>query len=343
MVCGVVMDGSLTDRERLILSVAASHFGRDVVAIEALKPSPFSSMRVHFSDETIIASQRRSFRRTHLEALVLEQLSPVCDDVPTYLGMSDGVMFQSDIGGIRLDQEVLANEHDDQLELAAEACASIFRFQAAARQTGVVGLVPKIGTTLDWMENLVGSVDALQLFSSGISTDFDYQAVADLLTVSSYEFVKWHCRPSYAVICNDGFLRWNGFELSGARHGAEDIAWLLGDESWPLDPEDLIQVLQDTFDGSSAASYDEYMEYLAVYTTLHCVQRFKLIIRDAQEHGWHSEMTDNKKEHPGVEPAFARQLCRAGAFFSERSNLTRSLTANFEQTARVIAEIGVSE
>ncbi len=333
------MDGAMTDRVRLISGIAASHFGKDVVEVKALKDSPFSSVRIQFSDETVIASQRRSFRRTHLEALILEQLSPVCDDVPTYLGMTDGILFQTDLGGIRLDEEVSSHERVDQLELAAEACASIFRFQAAARQTGVGRLVPKIGTTQEWMENLVCSVDALQLFSSGIPDSFDYQAIADKMTVSQWEFVKWHCRPSYAVICDDGFLRWNGFELSGARHGAEDLAWLLGDESWPLAPEDLIKVVQDTYDQTSEVAFDDYFEYLAIYTTLHCVQRFKLIIKDAQENGWHREMDNSRKEHPGVDPVFAHQLCQVGAFMSDQSKLTRALVPNFELTARTIGTI----
>ncbi|MBT8153964.1 hypothetical protein KMP13_08645 [Epibacterium ulvae] len=336
------MDGSVTDRVRLISGLAASHFGKDVVAVTPLKDSPFSSVRIQFSDEAVIASQRRSFRRTHLEALVLEQLSPVCDDVPAYLGMTDGILFQSDLGGIRLDKEVMGHDRADQLELAAEACASIFRFQAAARQTGVGRLVPKIGTTQEWMENLVCSVDALQLFSSGIPDSFDYQAVADKMTVTHWAFVKWHCRPSYAVICDDGFLRWNGFELSGTRHGAEDLAWLLGDESWPLAPEDLIQVVKDTYDQTSGVPFDDYAEYLAIYTALHCVQRFKLIIMDAQEHGWHCEMENTHKEHPGVDPVFASQLCQVGAFMADRSQLTRALVPNFELTARTIGTISGS-
>lgn len=333
------MDATLTDRERVIVGVAASHFGRDVTGVETLKDSPYSSMRIEFSNESVIATQRRNFRRTHLEGLILEQLAPVCDDIPRFLGMADGVLFQSDLGGTRLSDEVLEHDREDQLDLAAEACASIFRFQSAARQTGLSGLVPKIGTTQEWMENLVCSVDSLQLFSRGIPESFDYQAVADLMTVSDWSFVKWHCRPSYAIICEDGFLRWNGFELSGARHGAEDLAWLLGDESWPLTPEDMIDIVKQTYSNTAAVSFDDYMEYLSVYTTLHCVQRFKLIIRDAQENGWHSAKKDAKKEHPGMDPAFAKQLCQVGAFFSARSRFTQALTPNFEQTARTISAI----
>lgn len=337
------MDGSLNDRERMIMGIAASHFGKDVIRVEALKQSPHSSMRVWFSDGSVIASQRHNYRRTHLEAMVLEQLSPICDDVPTFLGLSDGFLFQSDIGHARLGDEILEHDAADRIELAAEACASIFRIQSAARQSGVVQLVPKIGTSQEWMENLVGSVDALQLFSGGIPDSFDFQAVADRLTVQKWDFVKWHCRPSYAVISDDGFLRWNGFDLSGSRHGAEDLAWLIGDEEWPIAPHDMLDIVKQTFDPHNGIDWDQYHEYLAVYTTLHCVQRFKLIIRGAQEHGWYCDQSMARKDSPGVDPNFARQLCQVGAFFADQSKLTQPLVRNFERTSFVIDAINQSD
>lgn len=336
------MDGALSERERVVMGTAASHFGRDVVSVEPLNSTAFSSFRVRFSNEAVIATQRRNFRSTHLEAMILEQMSPLCDDMPRYLGMTDGILFQSDLGGTRLDIEVLDHEPADQIELAAEACASIFRIQSAARQSGVVGMVPKIGTTQEWMENLVGSVDALQLFSRGIPENFDYQAVADKMVVSKRGFVKWHCRPNYAIICDDGFLRWNGFEMSGARHGAEDLAWLMGDERWPLEPDDMMQIVRDTFDPNGNDPLEQYIDYLSVYTALHCVQRFKIIVRDAQENGWHSKNVDNRKENPGVDTVQAKHLCEVGAFFADRCKLTRDLVPNFEQTARAISAIGAS-
>lgn len=337
------MDGTLNDRERLIMSVAASHFGKDVVGLDVLKQSPFSSLRVHFSDETVIATQRRNFRRTNLEGLILQQIAPVCDDVPAFLGMSDGILFQSDIGGTRLGDEVRAHEVADQLDLAAEACASIFRYQSAARQTGLLSLLPKLGTSQDWMEDIVGSVDALQLFSVGIPDGFDYQALADLLTVSHWEFVKWHCRPNYAIICDDGFLRWNSFELSGLRHGAEDLAWLIGDETWPIEPEDMLDVVRDGFAAVSSGSLDRFLEYLSVYTTLHCAQRFKHMTHVAQDFGWYGQDVHARKEDPEIHPESARRLCYVGAYFADRSELTRALVPHFEQTGRALAAIAGSD
>ncbi len=333
------MDGDQASRERLIVGAAVSHFGREPREVIQLEGTAFSSYRICFDGETVIATQRKSFRRTNLEAMILQHLSPICDDVPQYLGVLDGVLFQSDLGANRLHGLIGDHCLEDQVELTAEACAAIFRYQSAARQSGLVNLVPVIGQSQDWLNNLVSSVDTLQLFSLGIPDSFNYHAVAEFLQGVGHNFVKWNCRPQYAVVCDDGFLRWHGFELSGARHGAEDFAWLFGDESWVLDPRHMIAVTKETFDKSYGLALPDFLDFLSVYTTMHCALRFNLIIREAQENGWDCENEGRRKEHPGISPAYAKQLCAVGAFFAERNKLTRALVPNFEQTARVIAAI----
>ena len=138
----MLFDTDLGNRERFIIGVAIAHFGLEPVDVQALKPSPFTSLRLTFKDRTVIATQRKNFRRTHLEAIVLEQLSKSCDDVPSYYGMLDGVMFQSDLGDNQLVRLVHEVDSEDYLDLAAEACASIFRIQNAARQCSLTHSLP---------------------------------------------------------------------------------------------------------------------------------------------------------------------------------------------------------
>lgn len=333
------MDGDQIGRERLIVGAAISHFGKEPLEVVRIKDSAYSSLRIVFEDETVVATQRKSFRRTNLETMILQHLSPLCDDVPQFLGITDGVLFQSDLGSNRLNTLIAEHDLEDQIELTAEACAAIFRYQSAARACGLPAMLPVIGQSEEWLQNLVGSVDGLQLFSAGIPEGFDYHSVAEFLQGGGQNFVKWNCRPEYAVICDDGFLRWHGFELSGARHGAEDFAWFLGDESWALDPKHMIGIVKETFDTAYGITLPDFLDYLSVYTTLHCALRFKLIVRDAQSYGWHGETAGQRKEHPGVNPAIAKQLCNVGAFFAERNKLTRALAPNFAQAARVIAAL----
>ena len=186
------------------------------------------------------------------------------------------------------------------------------------------------------------SIDALQLFSRGIPDNFDYQSLAEFVVAQPRNFVKWNTRPGYAVVCNDGFLRWHGFELSGVRHGAEDLAWFIGDETWPLNPQQMIEVVSDTFDSDCGNTLDDYLEYLSVYTTLHCVQRLKSILREVQNNGWRDLQNARRKDQPGVDPNFALQLCKVGAFFADRSKLTKQVVANFEQSVDVIATIAAT-
>ncbi len=144
------------------------------------------------------------------------------------------------------------------------------------------------------------------------------------------QFVKWDCRSGNAALDAADKLRWFDFEYSGLRHGAEDFAWLIGDEAWPLAPEMMLAVMVDGYDTATCEALDSYLDYLSVYTTLHCVQRFKLIVKEANKRGWLTKAKVRKYDDAGVHPEFAAQICRVGAFFAERNPLTAPLVRNFE-------------
>ena len=180
-----VADGSFDDRMAYITAKAQETLGEAPQDITTPGGKSRSSIRLHFKDWSAIATLRQNFRRTHLEAHVLEQLAPYCDDIPRVLGVNDDVLFQSDTGDIRLSEEVMMHEEADQVELAAEACAGIFRIHAAARQTGLAEMMPHLGSNREWIMNLVGSVDALQAYSMGISKEFDFVAVAERMDPGS--------------------------------------------------------------------------------------------------------------------------------------------------------------
>ena len=317
-------------RLQRILACAERYFGAPVEKVTAPGGEGRSSYRLHFRDRDVIATLRPNFRRTHLEAHVLNTLSQHCDDLPRCLGVEGEIMFQSDVGTRRLNMEIIRRGARAKADLAAEAVAAIFRIQAAARGTGLTEMMPHLGVNADWVESFVSGVEALEPYSGGISRHFDHAAACAAIGRPARQFVKWDCRSGNAALDAEDKLRWFDFEYSGIRHGAEDFAWLIGDEAWPLPPATMLDIVAEAYAPNSGEAKDDYLEYLAIYTTFHCVQRLNLIVKEANKRGWLSKTRVRKYDDAGVHPDFAAQLCRVGAFCSDRSALTAPLVRNFE-------------
>ncbi|WP_240336721.1 hypothetical protein [Tropicibacter sp. Alg240-R139] len=327
------------DRMKRIVETAEDHFGRAVLKVTAPGGEGRSSFRLHFDDMDVIATYRPNFRRTHLEAHVLEELRTYCDDTPEVLGVVGEIMFQSDVGRRRLNQEIMRHDGAGQLDLAAQAVSSIFRYQSASRKSDLHEMMPHLGTNKNWIDNVVSAVDALQPYSTGIPSDFDGTAAREAVSSPGRQFVKWDCRSGNAAIGKDGKLRWFDFEYAGLRHGAEDFAWLIGDEAWPIAPDQMVDVMIDCFDPECGHTIEAYLEFLSVYLTFHCVQRFKLIVKEAKKRGWLSKQRVRKYDDAGVHPEFAAQICQVGAYFSAQAKVTAPLTRNFEGARDSFLEI----
>ncbi|MBE1282099.1 MAG: hypothetical protein GJ676_02190 [Rhodobacteraceae bacterium] len=323
----------------LIVEYAEDHFGREVQKVTAPGGEGRSSFRLHFDDRDVIATLRPNFRRTHLEAHVLDALGQHCSDLPRVLGVVDEVLFQSDVGQRRLNQEIVRCNPDQQMTLAHEAVAGIFRIQSAARKTDLHSMMPHLGNNRDWVENIVRAVDALEPYSRGIPDGFDRAAACEAVAQPGRQFVKWDCRSGNAAIGQDERLRWFDFEYSGLRHGAEDFAWLIGDEAWPIEPDKMVDVMIDAFDPDCGHEIEPYLEYLSVYLTLHCVQRFKLIVKEAKKRGWLSKAKVRKYDDAGVHPEFAMQICKVGRYFAAQSRITAPLVRNFDEAMKTFKDI----
>lgn len=333
------MNKTLRRHDRL-RAAAEAHFRMPVREITAPGGSSRASIRLHFEDKTVIASHRPNFRRTHLEAFILQRLQPHCDDLPICYGVAGDIMFQSDVGARRLNQEIHAHGRVEQLSLAEEAVQAIFRIHAAARRTDLHEKLPHLGNNPDWLRNFVDGVDVFTpLLETGVPESYPREALADYLDQPKRQFVKWDCRSGNAALDEDDRLRWFDFEYAGLRHGAEDLAWLLGDESWPLDGQAMLEIVEEAFDPDCGHDFDDYLAYLAIYTTLHCVQRLTLILREVQRRGWRAQETIVERDDVGRHPVFAAHLCRVGAFFAERQPATAMLIPCFEAAEARFAQI----
>lgn len=330
----------VTDNDRVarIAARAEARFGRPVRDVTAPGGADRSSLRLHFDDGTIIATVRPTLRHTRHEAMVLERLRARCADLPDMLGLDGDILFQSDVGDLRLNVAVAHHDRGGRIDLAAQAVAGLFRLHRAARDTDIGKLVPALGGDRRWIDHLVQSVEVLQPVSGGISPRFDRGAACEALSGQDRQFVKWDSRSGNAALDGHGRLRWFDFESSGRRHGAEDFAWLIGDETWPVAPDDMVDVMIDGFDHGAGRDLASYLEYLSVYVTLHAVQRFRLIRSEAALRGWLPRQRVRELDDAGVHPDFVRQILRVGGYFSAQSPITAPLTANFEAALKSFRE-----
>jgi hypothetical protein len=311
-----------------IIETAEAFFGQPLKGISAPGGESRSSFRLDIAGRSVIATLRPNFRRTHLEAYVLKELGAHCDDLPECLGVSGEVMFQADVGSRRLNVHIATLDTAGQLDMSAQAISALFRIHAAARKTSLHEIMPHLGATEEWVRSFIGGIDNLTELTGGISRSFDRDAACAAVAITGQQFVKWDCRSGNAAVGDDDRLRWFDFEYAGMRHGAEDFAWLLGDEAWPVTPDRMIDVMIDCYDTGSGIPMDEYLHYLAIYMTFHATQRLNLAMREANKRGWASQRHIRKYDDAGRNPEFAAHIAEVAAYFSDQTTLTAPLTRN---------------
>ncbi len=316
-----------------IRAAAEEFFGERVLSLTAPGGEGRASLRLHMESRDVIGTQRPNFRRTHLEAHVLTELGRHCDDQPRCLGVVGDILFQSDVGKRRLNLEIASAKTRSRIDLADDAVSAIFRIHSAARKTDLQQMMPHLGVNRDWISTLVNAASVLEPFGPGISRSYDRNRAANSIAFEGRQFVKWDCRSGNAALDDTGKLRWFDFEYAGLRHGAEDFAWLIGDEAWPINGQMMLDLVDDNFDADCGHSRRDYFEYLSAYVALHCVQRIKLVLSEVGKHGWKSKARVRSRDDAGVHPEFLAHVARVGGFFADRAPSTAALVRNFDATA----------
>tara|TARA_R110002094_G_scaffold120569_5_gene115421 strand:- start:416 stop:1447 length:1032 start_codon:yes stop_codon:yes gene_type:complete len=310
-----------------------------VLDIKTPGGSARASCRVVLRDRTVIATSRPNFRRTHVEARVLKNLSAICPHVPKFIALQDNVLLQSDVGGKRLSETVHATNPGRRKDLAADAVDAIFRIHQASR-TALDGVtLPPLGNSDTWISALVEGAEVLDQYGETVSDRLDTGALAEALQAEPRQFVKWDCRSGNAAVNPANQLCWFDFEYCGRRHGAEDLAWLIGDESWPVFPEDMFEIVKDNFPKSGFGPLEGYMDYLALYTTFHALKRLELVLDETKRRGWRTKARIIERDDVGRNPEFGANICIVGAYCADRSALTKPLVNPFLRAASHFADI----
>lgn len=331
------MDKEDATRFRRVHAAATTLFGDRLTHISTPGGSYRASYRVHLGDVTAIASCRDDFRRTRIEAFALRKLGSVCDSMPQCLGLTDDVLFQSDAGQRRLNVAMLEADEHERNDIAAKAVEAMFTIQRDARAAEIHKYMPPLGASKLWVTRVVNAVRRLEKQGAKIGKGFNRFKLIDALTVAPRQFVKWDCRSGNAALDASGKLRWFDFEYCGMRHGAEDFAFLIADESWPIDPQTMFDMVRDAYDTDTPGARDDWLNYLSVYTVFHALQRLQLMQSEVAKRGWKSKRKVVARDDVGLHPDFALQLCNVAMFFADRSALTAPLLPMFEEVATEIA------
>jgi len=319
-----------------IAAISEKFFAKTVVKVTAPGGKSRESVRVHFDDGTVIATQRKYPGRMRLEVEVLERLNGQGAPAPRLLGSVGQVLFQQDIGSYRLSGALAHTKGKSLTDIAAAACESLLYIQEAGGKSGLNEIVPPLGEDSSWVVGLVSTPMATaQKFEIEPPT-LNFALLTDKLLVPANRFIKWDARPGNGAIGDDGRVFWFDWEHCGRRQGMEDFAWLFGDEFFPLDVDDAVAILDDLLP-KETKEFD--LDYLAHFIVFHIVQRLTIFHRLHRKSGWTDPKTALKYDDVGVDPDMAIMLCTHGAEWADRSDLTRPLARWFGALAARIEDL----
>ncbi|QFT62715.1 hypothetical protein [Roseivivax sp. THAF30] len=327
------------DRIDHLTRLAEDFFGERVTHVSTPGGTDRASIRVTLESRSVIATLRPNFRRTHLEAYILKILESECDCAPKFMGLRENVLFQSDLGGNRLNTAIWKAGQADRASIAFSAVEAILRIQKAANRVGLRDALPILGANDDWVENLVHAIDTMESISHGRSITLNRAELCQKIVTRPRSFVKWDCRSGNAAVSNSNSVKWFDFEYAGVRHGAEDLAWLIADEAWPINPEVMEKIILDCLPSEDRSAADTYLDYLWLYTSFHCIQRIKLIMKEVVKRGWLSKSRIRKFDDAGVHPEFAYNLCKVGEYAAYRNRETALLARDFADGQRFFLSI----
>jgi len=316
-----------------VAKICENIFHQSVIKITAPGGKSRESLRVHFATHTIIATQRAYSGRMRLEVEVLRRLGEGGANVPKFLGGTEQVFFQQDVGGRRLSTQLAEAEGEAQLHIATRAFESLVQIHQAGARAGLEQIVPALGAEKPWVASFVNSALAASDRYKINAPAIDFDAITNLLHVPCKRFLKWDARPGNASIGHDDQVYWFDWEHCGARQGVEDFAWLAGDEFFPLGAAEVVAILRALL---GADTFAAELEYLAPFTTFHIVQRLIIIHRRFEKVGWVDAQNAMKLDKIGVDRTLAIRLCDHGEEWADLAATTRPMKRWFKECAKTI-------
>lgn len=288
------------------------------------------SVRVVFSDGSVIATRRKRRERSQLEAHVMRTLHAHGAPVPAALAYDGEWLIQEYIEGTRLPYILVGDDLERSRTLLETAAEGLARIHQIGAETGLNEKVVRLGATDSWISELIDTPNRIGNALNVPAPILDDTAVAEMLQMGSPCFLKWDARPGNAVVRPNGEVVWFDWEHCGARNALDDFAWLLADEYIPgiLGLAEI--AVANAPDDLSA---DEARFSFSAYATFHTAVRLALIVHHKDDGPWWDEEMCLNEDKVRVTENGVRLVCARGAEFSAMHDHTAPLSAWFSEIA----------
>lgn len=314
-----------------LVAVCEAHFGHTVQKITAPGGRGRASARVHFDRFSVIATRRPDTDERQREVDFLRRMDGAGAAVPRFLGISGDIVFQEDLGKLRLSR-VLARDRSAATGAARQALVSLWALKRAVRDVGLLAELPVIASHKDWALDYIASPVRLSRALRLAPPPLEHGPLLATLLPAPAEFVKWDARPGNAMVLDDGTVGWFDWEHYGRRGGFEDIPFLFGDEFWTLDAAASLSLYEQT----APKGAQDVIPVLIRMTALQVAQRLKLIARRQKESGWVDARTALGQDKMGAAPDLVAHLARQGADWARRDPLVAPMAAWFADVGDAI-------
>lgn len=322
-----------------ILSATSAHFGRPVLRLTAPGGRTRGAFRAYFAEGSVIVTRRTSPAAAALEGTILSALAPLTPHVPRHLGRHQDLSFQEDAGADRLNWHIHTLPPDQRPALAAQAIAALFDLHRAARVAGLASLLPPQGLRRLKDEDLFSAARRLFVQLDHPPQGFNPAAFSEWFRLPPQAFTKCDCRAGNAALDPQGRLRFFDFEDARLGHGPEDFAWLLADESLPVEMGHLFRLVEQHLTPADTADRTAYLTYLQEYAVLQAIRRLRLIFAEARRRGWIDRITALKYDRVGTNPHLGEGLAETAARLAEDNAATRPLAPLLRHAAEVFRKV----
>ena len=330
-------------REAVLKRAAESLLGATVSSVEYPGGRSRESYRLGLADgRTLIATRRATLDLARREAAILAALGRHGVPAPALLGDNGAqILLQEELSGVRLSRALAdADGRPARVEaLLDSALGALAEAHAAGSAEGLERRVTTLGETEPWRRRLVERPAALGRHLELPAPAFDEPAVIERIAVRTPRFVKWDARPGNALVDERSRVHWFDWEHAGARNRLDDLAWALGDEFVPDDPDVEARLLERHLP-RFADGLDEIdaRDYLATYGTLHVAVRLGLILKHVDDAWWDLDRCI-AEDRIGVTLGCALRLCARGARWAAAGRHTGPLSAWFEALVPRLREL----
>jgi aminoglycoside phosphotransferase (APT) family kinase protein len=288
--------------------------------------------------QSVIVTRRESPTRAVLEARVLELLHDNGAPVPKLLAFNGLILFQEDVGRLRLSNELARVKSADEYGgIISGLIDSLFDIYRAADRADLHKHTPMIGRVDSWTTAMIDRTALIGHRLAIPSPRPNVERMQALFRVYDPEFVKWDARPGNVMRRPDGRPCWIDWEHCGARHRLDDLVWLLADEATPFYPDTEMKIIESALPRYETSALGRLShEYLFTFGVCHMAVRLARILANKSDDAWDAVDQVNPTDEERVSLQDALTLCRRAELWCGQAPAVRNLRPWFNEIANAL-------